>query len=153
MAKKWPWYCHQCGVKLVGTDKQKESFPIICPSCQALNFRGFDWMELFEAFGLDYLPQDLDEQGDPKWNETDGEVELQIIKEYLEWVLSTDITSTSKTILPEAAGILRQFLVALAKDDMSRANSLDTIWYGMAFCSSDWDLVTIAIPLLGFMWN
>ena len=137
-------YCKECGVKLIG---------IICPHCQALNFQGYDWEELFEAYGLDFLPEDLDENGYPKWDAITGDRKLQIIKEYLEWVLSTDISSTSKTILPEAANILRQFLTALAKDGMSKANGLDTIWDGMAHCNSDWDLVAISVPIIGFMWS
>jgi len=137
-------YCKECGTGYGG---------VICPRCQALNFQGCDWTELFEAYGLDYMPHDLDENGDPKRDETGGEIELQILKEYLEWVLSTAFLSANKAILQEAANILRQFLASLSQDGMSKANGLDTIWGGMARCSSDWDLVAIAIPIIGYMWS
>jgi hypothetical protein len=163
--KKVNRLCGECGGGLEeyqvcsGLRPERLSDPkirtVCCPTRKALNFNGFDYTELIEAYGLDYLPG---EEDDLNFDDT------LPIKEYWEWLLF-DFTSKCKEwdwhkaqkaqheCMAEAADILRKYLIALAMDPWSDTKGFKPLWLGMAQMDCDHNMLNIARRIVGHMWS
>jgi hypothetical protein len=148
-------YCQYCSKSLGKAD------PIVCHNCGGLNFRGWDYEELIEAYSLEFCPEELDEDGDVRW-ELES-IEAKALQQYFDWALSMgnsryiwskETQAATTTEMHRIADILRQFLTALGNDPAAiEMDGMSPIWLGMAACENDWNLLAIASRIVGTMWS
>jgi len=102
-------------------------------------FQGWDYLELANAWNL-YIP-------DANSNIEDHEP----IKWFLEKILRNYINGKTR-ITKKVASDLRVFLSKLGDVDNVVGNEYP-MWKGMSEIESDYNLIRLSIPLIGYMWD
>lgn len=116
-------------------------------------FDGYDYTELFDAYGLELCPEEEIAKENP---EDLTDYYAKAIQDYLEWVAMISMGGSRcagpgpMRILSETAFELRCFLVALSEDGMSYHGPL---WRGLSEVEDDWSLLQIAVILVPCMWD
>ena len=98
-------------------------------------FKGWDWQELAEAFEIDLI--DLDE---------DSDANVSLVTEFLFDVLNRQNKKEMKAIVKT----IKRFLKQLIKQGHTYCGPL---WKGLTEIKSDYVIIQMTIPLLGYMWD
>jgi hypothetical protein len=104
-------------------------------------FLGWGFGELFQAYGLDYLPGEYN----------DDDTQIKAIQEYMDWLLEINMFKVDNPEVEEAALLLKQFLAALARDGAS--GYWKPVYEGLAAVEENNTLFQAVHPLVGHLWT
>ena len=105
-------------------------------------FYGWDYIELAIAWNL-YIP-DVDN--------IDVIADHKPIKWFLNCVLDGARNNGTTMVMKKVASDLRIFLSKLGDENNTCGNEYP-MWKGMSKIESDYTIIRLAIPLIGYMWD